>query len=357
MRRLTTLVMVLVMLGGVAGCGGSESYRAAMTGWESCMAQAPVGGQEPAACEHLAADACQAVKREHLKGTGTGLSCYAVEGKSVVTASQQRSALSRCVAKWNETAGRGDLASVGTQVYRSHLATVAVYEGQETVYASQFGTGLTDKTADIAVDPNACIVVAYATVYVQQRDGSWLEAQASGTKRDAPFEPSWSEENANTRAEPIEPISKTGGGKLTAIAGGQAVALSAEGLDGRHYVEALEDEQTHHAEPKPRAVECSECQPSPSETQTLPRPVGYTPERFEKEKATHAEAKQKEREEQEANEAQTESELNRICSEGEAGNARCTQGIEDCEHSRACSKKYGFKYQPGRKESPYPAHW
>jgi hypothetical protein len=80
MRRLTTLVITIAVLGGVIGCGGgaSESYQAAATAWESCTAQTPIDAAEPAACKHLAANTCHAATREHLRGTGTGLACEAV---------------------------------------------------------------------------------------------------------------------------------------------------------------------------------------------------------------------------------------------------------------------------------------
>jgi hypothetical protein len=369
MMRFTTLAMALAMLIGAAGCGGgsSESYKAAVTAWESCTVQAPVGAQEPTACKHLAANACQAARREQLKGTGTGLACEAVEGTVVITTSQLRSALARCLASWNESAGATKLTAVAESAYRSHEAAVAAYAGTETTYVTQAGTGLTAKTADIAVPPGACIVGVFgprrgfvlSTVesdFVEQSDGSWLQADSIHPEGATEVE-QWATRNANVSATSVETANGLSGGTLTASVGSQVIDLTADALHGKDYAEALEDEKEHHGEAKPSAAECAECQPSPSEAQTLPQPVGYSPERFAKEKATLAEAKRQEHTEQEAKEAKTESELNKICSEGEAGSAACTEGIERCQHSSSCSKKYGLKYEPGRKEPAYPAHF
>jgi len=243
---------------------------------------------------------------------------------------------------------------------------VAAYTGTETTYVTQAGTGLTDKTADIAVPPGACIVGVFGprrgfvlstveSVFVQQSDGSWLQANSIHPQGASEIE-QWATTQANVSAVSVETANGLSGGTLTASVGSQVIDLTAGALHGKDYAEALEDEKEHHGEAKPSAAECAECQPSPSEAQTLPRPVGYTPERFEKEKATLAEAKKREHTEHEAKEAKTESELNKICSEGEPGSAACTEGIESCEHSRSCSKRYGLKYEPGRKEPAYPAH-
>ncbi len=368
MRRFATFALVLALLGGVVGCGGAapESYKAAVSTWEACSAQAPVGAREPASCLHLAATTCAAAKREHLKGTGTGLACE-VERTVVITPAQLRAALPRCLAAWNETAGPAKLAAVAESAYRSHAAAVAVYTGEETTYIEQAGTGLTAKTADIAVSPGACIVGVFGprrgfilstveSVFVQQQGGSWLQANSIHPEGASNAE-QWATTQANVSAVSVVTVNGVSGGTLSASVGAQIINLPAGALHGKDYAEALEDEKEHHDEAKPSAAECSECQPSASEAQTLPRPVGYSAERFAQEKATLAETKAHEHAEQEAKEAKVEANLNKICSEGEAGNAECTEGIERCQHSSSCSKKYGLKYEPGRKEPSYPAHW
>jgi hypothetical protein len=364
--RLAVLATAGLVLGGVVGCGGgaSESYQAAMTAWESCTAQAPVGAKEPTACKHLAANECQAAKREHLKGTGTGLACEAVEGTVVVTANQLRAALLRCLAAWNDSAGAANRKAVAEGAYRTHEAAIADYAGTETTYVTQFGSGLTDKTADIAVPPSACIVsvfgprrgfilTALESDFVQQSDGSWLEA--SGIHPDGPSElQPWATTHANVTALSLVTPDGVTGGTLAVSGEVAAFNLTAEALHGKDYAEALEDEKAHHAEAKPSAAECAECQPSPGEAQILPRPVGYTPANFAHEKAVLAEAKKGEQEVQQAAEVKTEAELERICKEGEPGSAQCAEGIEKCERSSACSKKYGLKYEPGRRAPVYP---
>jgi hypothetical protein len=287
MTRLLVPALAVVFL--VAGCGGSESYQTANTAWESCVAHAPVGPAEPAACTHLATEDCQAVAREHLKGTGTGLSCEAAEGKPIVTTAQLRSALTRCVKAWNATAGQQDFAAVAQEAYRSHRAAVEVYVDAETTYVTQFGTGFTDKTADLAVSPGACIVFAfgsYGSYFVQQSDGSWLEA-SSARYGPGPYE-AWgtTEVNANAGVISTETLGGFSGGTLYGgNVGGAAIQLTAERLHGFDYVEALIHEKEHRTEAKPSAAECAGCQPSSSEAQTLPRPVGFTRAKFEEEKA------------------------------------------------------------------------
>jgi hypothetical protein len=92
MRRLTTFAMVIALLGGVVGCGSSSgSFSAAEHAWVACNQRqqaANVGGAHPvgaeaSACHSLAAKACQAAKRDHATGPGTGLPCEVAEGHYV----------------------------------------------------------------------------------------------------------------------------------------------------------------------------------------------------------------------------------------------------------------------------------
>ncbi len=360
MRRLTTLVIVLALLGGVVGCGGggSESYQAAMTAWESCMVQAPVGTKEPTACKHLAANACQAAKREHLKGTGTGLACEAVEGTFVVTTSQLRSALSRCLTAWNESAGAANLTAVAEGAYRSHEAAVAAYAGTETTYVTQFGTGLTDKTADIAVPPGACIVgvfgprrgfvlTALDSDYVQQSDGSWLQADSIHPEGATELEP-WAATNANVSVVSIETANGLSGGTLAAREGAQAIDLTADSLHGKDYAEALQDEKEHHGEAKPSTAECAECQPSSSQAQSLPRPVGYTPAKFAQEMQRLSQSHEEEKATAEAHEKQLESECEKASAERTYSESCVTVAAHQVEERER---------KKGRPRARLPAHW
>ena len=76
MKKLTTICVALVLLGGVAGCGSSSaSFSAAEHAWEACNQRQPVGSPEDPTCKSLAVKACQAAKHEHVTGPGTGVAC------------------------------------------------------------------------------------------------------------------------------------------------------------------------------------------------------------------------------------------------------------------------------------------
>jgi hypothetical protein len=79
-KRLTTLGMVLAILGSVAGCGSSSaSFSTAEHAWVACNQRQPVGSPEDPTCKSLAVKACQAAKHEHITGPGTGVACEVAE--------------------------------------------------------------------------------------------------------------------------------------------------------------------------------------------------------------------------------------------------------------------------------------
>jgi hypothetical protein len=92
MRRLTTLAMMLALVGGLAGCGGSSSssasFASAEHAWEACKGGAALGHEDPA-CKPLAVKACHAgIAMASNKQAHGGVACEVSEGRYLGSAGQ-----------------------------------------------------------------------------------------------------------------------------------------------------------------------------------------------------------------------------------------------------------------------------
>lgn len=207
MRRLTTLAMVLVLFGGVAGCGSSKPPAPASVAATTVLARSPI---------------------------------------------------SRCVRAWNEGAGEKQHMRIAGEAYPSDVATIATYGGTATTYDTLAGAEGANPAAWVTIEPGACIVVASFTIIVQQPDGSWAEpGDTPGYTRY--FQPiaangeTWSTEHANVTVSPQHNIAlETAGGqtprppgaegKLTVMGGDQAFEMTAQEVAGDSYAEKQKTE-------------------------------------------------------------------------------------------------------------------
>ncbi len=220
MRRLTTLAMMFVVLGGVVGCGSSKPASPLSTAATTPVAQSP---------------------------------------------------LTRCVQAWNNgvavasTPGSGR-DEVGTQAYSSHVATVAIYAGSETAYVGSE-----------SIRPGACMVIAGYSIWIQEPNGLWASARIGeasiSPEGEGPFRSigreveTWSVEHANVWVAPTlgpgEPGSENDG-KLTAMDGKSPFQMTPKEVGGEDYAEHQKAEAENRTEstptssaPKPSAAPTS----------------------------------------------------------------------------------------------------
>lgn len=160
---------------------------------------------------------------------------------AAATKASAESPLSQCVQSWNNGSG-GDTSSsgrnnIGTEAYYSHVATVAIYVGQEMTYLSSAGS----------IHPGACMVIAGYSVWIQMTSSLWEIGPhlASGVYFRS-FESeaeTWSVNHANVRVAPellpSEPESENNG-KLTAMDGQSPFQMTAEDVGHENYTEKQE---------------------------------------------------------------------------------------------------------------------
>lgn len=161
-----------------------------------------------------------------LAACGSGQTANVSSTSAPASASQQPT-LASCFAAWNASStGKGGL-DVAVAQDQWPVAVLATYSGPDADVPG-FG-GQT-----VRVRSGACLLIAHAFIYVQDRAGSWTQSPASPTEAfvNILLDPAWTQDHSNVSVM-IGPLngSAPDAGTLTQSQG-DLVVLSPQDVDG-----------------------------------------------------------------------------------------------------------------------------